>query len=68
MRRIATEEAFSIPEIARALQQVARGPTSSLDRALISGIYDAHPGDKGYAALHLLAKLLREKTSVLFAL
>jgi len=26
MRKIATEEVFSIPEVARALKQVVRGP------------------------------------------
>jgi 2,3-dihydroxybenzoate decarboxylase/5-carboxyvanillate decarboxylase len=40
-RRIATEEAFSIPEIAEKLREVARSPTDSSDVPLLRGIYDA---------------------------
>ncbi|MEJ1965170.1 MAG: amidohydrolase family protein [Gammaproteobacteria bacterium] len=40
-RRIATEEAFSIPEVANALRDVARSPGSSLDLMLVKTIYDA---------------------------
>jgi 5-carboxyvanillate decarboxylase len=40
-RRIATEEAFSIPEVANALREVARAPGSSLDLMLVKTIYDA---------------------------
>jgi 2,3-dihydroxybenzoate decarboxylase/5-carboxyvanillate decarboxylase len=40
MRKIATEEAWSIPEVAAALGEVARGPSSSLDKLLIAAIYD----------------------------
>jgi len=43
-RRIATEEAFSIPEIAEALRNVSRGPGNSLDLMLVKTIYDAPPG------------------------
>ncbi len=43
-RRIATEEAFSIPEVARELQKVARAPGDSADLPLVKGIYDAQPG------------------------
>ncbi|MBO0685873.1 MAG: amidohydrolase [Candidatus Dormibacteraeota bacterium] len=43
-RRIAAEEAFSIPEIADELRKVARGPGRSLDLLLVRGIYDADPG------------------------
>jgi 5-carboxyvanillate decarboxylase len=40
MRRIATEEAFSIPEVADELQKVARAPGHSLDIPLLQLIYD----------------------------
>ena len=43
-RRIAVEEAFSIPEVARELQKVARAPGDSADLPLIRGVYDAQPG------------------------
>ena len=43
-RRIATEEAFSIPEVAEALRTVSRGPGNSLDLMLVRTIYDAPPG------------------------
>lgn len=57
-RKIATEEAFSIPEIAAALQQVARGPSQSLDKNLVKGIYDAPDPGRGYDALNFLDGLL----------
>lgn len=41
IRRIATEEAFSIPEVAEELRKVARAPGSSLDLVLVRAIYDA---------------------------
>ncbi len=44
IRKIATEEAFSIPEVARELQKVARAPGDSADLPLVKGIYDAQPG------------------------
>ena len=43
-RRIATEEAFSVPEVAQALRDVARAPGSSLDLMLVKTIYDAEAG------------------------
>jgi 5-carboxyvanillate decarboxylase len=43
-RRIATEEAFSVPEVAEALRGVARGPGNSIDLTLVRNIYDAPPG------------------------
>jgi 5-carboxyvanillate decarboxylase len=46
VRRIATEEAFSIPEVAAALKEVARGPSHSLDMTLVRRIYDAPAEDK----------------------
>jgi 5-carboxyvanillate decarboxylase len=39
-RRIATEEAFSIPEVAARLREVARAPGNSLDLRLVRAIYD----------------------------
>ena len=44
-RRIATEEAFSIPEVAAALRGVARAPGNSLDLILVKRIYDAPKDD-----------------------
>ena len=43
-RKIATEEAFSIPEVAEGLREVARAPGESLDLQLVKGIYDRQPG------------------------
>jgi len=43
-RKIAVEEAFSIPEVAKELQKVARAPGDSSDLPLIRGIYDGQPG------------------------
>jgi 2,3-dihydroxybenzoate decarboxylase/5-carboxyvanillate decarboxylase len=54
-RKIAVEEAFSIPEVAKELQKVARSPIESLDLALVKGIYDREPG---YAGLGFLDGLL----------
>lgn len=56
-RLIATEEAFSIPEVAKALKYVSRGPSQSLDKLLVRGIYDSSDG-KGYDALNFLDGLL----------
>lgn len=39
VRRIATEEAFSIPEVAKALGDVAKGTSASLDIRLIHAFY-----------------------------
>ncbi|MDB6010059.1 MAG: putative hydrolase [Gammaproteobacteria bacterium] len=58
MRKIATEEAWSIPEVAAALRAVARGPTSSLDKLLVAGIYDAASTKSGYSVLNFLDGLL----------
>lgn len=46
IRRIATEEAFSIPEVAAALRDVARSPSQSADMILVKRIYDAPANDK----------------------
>jgi len=48
IRKIATEEAWSIPEVAAELKKVARGPSQSLDKLLVRGIYDAEGGGSGY--------------------
>ena len=58
MRKIATEEAFSIPEVAAELQKVVRGPSHSLDCKLVRGIYDYKPGQVGLGKLNLLDNLL----------
>jgi len=58
MRKIATEEAWSIPEVAAALRDVVRGPTSSLDKLLVAGIYDAKADASGYGAMNFLEGLL----------
>ena len=39
MRKIATEEAFSIPEIAAALAELSRHPNDSLDMPLVRDLY-----------------------------
>lgn len=54
-RRIATEEAFSIPEVAAGLRGVARAPGNSLDLILVKRIYDAQVDD---APARLLPRLL----------
>src|SRR5262245_57553029 len=48
MRKIATEEAFCIPEVADELTKVARGPGNSLDIPLLQMVYDN--GGKGRMA------------------
>jgi 5-carboxyvanillate decarboxylase len=54
VRRIATEEACSTPEIARALGEVARRGGRNLDLKLVRQIYDPPPG----APNPLLSQLL----------
>jgi len=58
LRRIATEEAFSIPEVAAELQKVVRGPSGSLDKLLVKGIYDHSSGEPGYGQMNFLDGLL----------
>ncbi|MXO65002.1 amidohydrolase family protein [Altererythrobacter endophyticus] len=58
MRKIATEEAWSIPEVAAELKKVANSPTQALDKLLVKGIYDAQPGADGYDAMDFLGGLL----------
>src|ERR1700722_17618077 len=55
MRKIAVEEAFSIPEVAEALKQVSRAPGESSDRSLMRGIYDTQGG---YGTMKFLEGLL----------
>ncbi len=54
-RKIATEEAWSIPEVAKALQTVSRYPGDSLDLLLVKGIYD---GEAGYGNMGFLDGLV----------
>ncbi|MGH8227221.1 MAG: amidohydrolase family protein [Steroidobacteraceae bacterium] len=54
-RKIATEEAVSIPEVAKELQNVSRAPGESSDLPLVRGIYDAEPG---YGSMKFLDGLL----------
>jgi 5-carboxyvanillate decarboxylase len=61
MRRIATEEAFSIPEVAAALKDVARSPSQSADMVLVKRIYDASKDDKSLMATFLPRLLDLEK-------
>jgi 5-carboxyvanillate decarboxylase len=57
MRLIATEEAWSIPEVAEELRTVANGPSQSLDKLLVKGIYDAPTDTSGYGKLDFLSGL-----------
>ncbi len=58
MRKIATEEAWSIPEVAAELKKVANSPTQSLDKLLVKGIYDTGPDMPGYGSMNFLSGLL----------
>ena len=60
LRRVATEEAFSIPEVATALRDVARSPSNSQDMILVQRIYDA-PNDPATGSLLPLLLDLEEK-------
>jgi 5-carboxyvanillate decarboxylase len=61
IRRIATEEAFSIPEIAAGLRDVARSPTISQDLILVQRIYDAKTDDVQARLLPRLLDLEKER-------
>ncbi len=61
IRRIATEEAFSIPEIAAGLRDVARSPTVSQDLILVQRIYDAKADDVQARLLPRLLDLENER-------
>ena len=58
LRKIATEEAWSIPEVAAELKKVANSPTQSLDKLLVKGIYDAPADSSGYGKLDFLTGLV----------
>ena len=66
LRKIATEEAFTIPEIAEATREIVRQGGINLDLKLLSLIYDpppasdppARPGDRDALARTLLPRLL----------
>ncbi len=61
IRRIATEEAFSIPEVAAGLREVARSPTISQDLILVQRIYDAKTDDVQARLLPRLLDLEKER-------
>ena len=61
IRRIATEEAFSIPEVAAGLRDVARSPTISQDLILVQRIYDAKTDDVQARLLPRLLDLEKER-------
>jgi 5-carboxyvanillate decarboxylase len=46
LRKIATEEACSVPEVAAALRQVAHSTWSNLDMLLVNSIYNAPAGKR----------------------
>ena len=54
VRKIATEEACSIPEVAEALGNVARSTWDNLDMRLINIIYNAPPGSRSVILERLL--------------
>jgi 5-carboxyvanillate decarboxylase len=56
-RKIAVEEAFSIPEIAAELQKISRYPGDSADLPLLKGIYD-NDAAAGYNKMGFLDGLL----------
>ncbi|MBO9670482.1 MAG: amidohydrolase [Sphingobium sp.] len=58
VRKIATEEAWSIPEVAAELKKVSNGPSQSLDKLLVRGIYDQEGGGARYAGVNFLDGLL----------
>lgn len=58
MRLIATEEAWTIPEVAAELKKVSHGPSQSLDKQLVGGIYDQEGGGTQYAGVNFLGGLL----------
>jgi 5-carboxyvanillate decarboxylase len=61
IRRIATEEAFSIPEVAAGLRAVARSPSVSQDLILVQRIYDAKTDDVQARLLPRLLDLEKER-------
>lgn len=57
VRLIACEEAWTIPEVAAELKQVANSPSQSLDKLLVKGIYDAESDTSGYGKMDFLGGL-----------
>ena len=57
-RTIATEEAWSIPEVAKELQKISRYPGNSADLLLMRGVYDGEPG---YGNMNFLDGLLDDE-------
>ena len=57
-RKIATEEAWSIPEVAEMLKTVSYYPGDNADLALMRGVYDRQPG---YGNLNFLDGLLDDE-------
>jgi 2,3-dihydroxybenzoate decarboxylase/5-carboxyvanillate decarboxylase len=57
VRRVGTEEAFTIPEIAAKLREVARSPSDSSDLPLVRAVYDAPADAPGTAVLRRLLDL-----------
>ena len=64
MRKIATEEACSIPEVAKALGEVARSGSKSLDMKLLNRIYNA-PADAPSPFLSPLLDIGSERLRVM---
>lgn len=61
-RKIATEEAWSIPEVAKELQKVSSYlPATNADLALMQGIYDRRPG---YGNMGFLDGLLDDELRI----
>src|SRR5215469_9520014 len=63
-RKIATEEAWSIPEVAKELQRVsdaAHLPAYSADLGLMQGVYDRKPG---YGNMNFLDGLLDDERRI----
>jgi 5-carboxyvanillate decarboxylase len=61
LRKIAVEEAFTLPEVAGELQKIARGPGESADLPLIRGLYDAPAGSGGRRLLDALLDIDGER-------
>ncbi len=57
-RKIATEEAWSIPEVAAEMAKTSRYPGNSLDLLLVRGVYDAEKAGNGYSKLDFLSGLV----------
>jgi len=54
-RTIATEEAWSIPEVAAELKKISRYPGHNADLLLVRGVYD---GEAGYSSMGFIDGLL----------